>query len=42
VVCDVDDDARHIGGFTWFMTTPDGFSPFLTIYFTFASGQIVL
>lgn len=27
---------------TWVMTTPDDFSPFLTIYFTYSSGRLVL
>jgi hypothetical protein len=47
VVCDVEEDARHAGengekGSTWILTTPEGFSPHLTIYFTYRAGQIVL
>ena len=42
VICDVEADAFHIGGSTYYLQTPDDFSPLLMIYFTFASGQIVL
>ncbi len=42
VVCDVDADAYHVGGATFFMQTPEDFSPVLMIYFTYASGQIVM
>jgi hypothetical protein len=46
VVCDVESDARCAdapgAGPTWILTTPDDFSPVLTIYFTYRAGQIVL
>lgn len=42
VICNVRDDARHLGGATFLLKTPDNFSPMLWIYFTYASGQIVL
>jgi hypothetical protein len=42
VICDVEADAFHIGGATFYMQTPEDFSPILMIYFTFASGQIVM
>ena len=43
VVCEVEDDARQVNGSsTWILTTPDDFSPFLTIYFTYRAGQVVL
>lgn len=42
VICDVDADAFHVGGATFYMQTPEDFSPILMIYFTYASGQIVM
>jgi hypothetical protein len=43
VVCEVEDDARRIGeSSTWILTTPDDLSPFMTIYFTYRAGQVVL
>ena len=44
VVLDVEEDARLIRGSrsTWMLTTPDDLSPFMTIYFTYRAGQIVL
>lgn len=42
IVLDVEEDARHIGGDTWFLTTPDDAFPVLTIYFKYANGRIVL
>lgn len=42
VICDVREDAQHIGGYTYLLTTPENFSPCVLIYFTYASGQIVL
>lgn len=42
VICDVEADAFHVGGATFYMQTPEDFSPVLMIYFTFASGQIVM
>jgi hypothetical protein len=44
VVLDVEEGARRVGGSesTWFLTTPDDMSPFMTIYFTYRAGQIVL
>jgi len=42
LVCDVEADAYHVGGVTFYMQTPENFSPVLMIYFTHASGQIVM
>ena len=44
VVLEVEDDARPIrdSASTWFLTTPDDLSPFMTVYFTYRGGQIVL
>jgi len=42
VICDVEADAYHVGGATFYMQTPEDFSPVLMIYFTHASGQIVM
>src|SRR5688500_18530022 len=42
VICEPDDDARHIGGGTWFLRTPDDFDPRIWIYFTYAAGVIVM
>lgn len=42
VICDVEADAYHLGGATFYMQTPENFSPVLMIYFTYASGQIVM
>ena len=43
VVCDVESEARRIDlSSTWILTTPDDFSPFLTIYFTYRAGQVKL
>ena len=42
VVCDVRIDARHLSGATYFVQTPENFSPVIRIYFTFSAGQIVL
>ncbi len=42
VICDVEADAYHVGGATFYMQTPENFSPVLMIYFTYASGQIVM
>jgi hypothetical protein len=42
VICDVESDAFHVGGATFYMQTPENFSPALMIYFTFAAGQIVM
>lgn len=42
MICDVREDARHLGGSTYLLKTPENFSPCIWIYFTFASGQIVL
>jgi hypothetical protein len=42
VICDPTADAFHLGGVTFYMQTPENFSPLLMIYFTYASGQIVL
>ena len=42
VICDVEADTFHVGGATFYMQTPEDFSPVLMIYFTFAAGQIVL
>jgi hypothetical protein len=35
LVLEVEDDARHADGDTWFLTTPDDYSPHLTVYFTY-------
>jgi hypothetical protein len=42
VVCEIEADAYHLGGATYYMQTPEDFSPVLMIYFTYASGQVVL
>ena len=42
VICDVEADAYHVGGATFYIQTPEDFSPVLMIYFTYASGQIVM
>ena len=42
VVCDIEDDARHSSGQTWFLTTPDDMWPYVVIYFTYDSGRVVL
>lgn len=42
VICDVEADAFHVGGATFYLQTPEDFSPVLMIYFTYASGQIVM
>lgn len=42
LICDVEADAYHVGGATFYMQTPEDFSPTLMIYFTHASGQIVM
>jgi len=42
VICDVNADAFHVGGATYYMQTPEDFSPVLMIYFTYASDQIVM
>ena len=42
VICDVNVDAFHVGGATYYMQTQEDFSPVLMIYFTYASGQIVM
>jgi len=42
VICDVEADAYHVGGATFYMQTPEDFSPVLMIYFTHASSQIVM
>ena len=42
VICDVRNEARYIGGSTYLLQTPEGFSPLLMVYFTYASGQIVM
>lgn len=43
VVLDVEEDARYIGGYTWFLRTPEDYVPVLTIYFTYErDGRIVL
>jgi hypothetical protein len=42
VICDVEADAYHVGGATFYMQTPEDFSPILMIYFTHAAGQIVM
>lgn len=42
IVLDVDEDARYIGGQTWFLRTPEDYYPVITIYFTYADGAIVL
>ncbi len=42
VICDPNADAFHIGGGTYYMQTPENFSPVLMIYFTYASGQVVM
>lgn len=42
VVCDVEADAFHVGGATYYMQTPEEFEPVLMIYFTFAAGHIVM
>lgn len=42
VICDVEADAYHVGGATFYMQTPENFSPVLMIYFTHVSGQIVM
>ena len=42
VACDVHADSRHLSEATYLIQTPENFSPVLRIYFTFASGQIVL
>jgi hypothetical protein len=34
VICDPEDNARHLSGATYFMRTPEDFAPLLTIYFT--------
>jgi len=39
IVYDVEEAARHIGGNTWFMDTPEDYFPILTIYFTYVAGQ---
>jgi hypothetical protein len=42
VICDVEADAFYVGGVTYYLQTPENFSPVLMIYFTYASGQIVM
>ena len=42
VICDMEADAFHVGGVTFYMQTPENFSPVLMIYFTYASGQVVM
>jgi hypothetical protein len=42
VICDPEDDAFYVGGFTWVVKTPEGTDPPLTIYFTYAPDQITL
>lgn len=41
-VLDVEEDARHIGGDTWFLRTPDDYFPVVTIYFEYIAGRIIL
>jgi hypothetical protein len=40
VVCEVEEDARYIGGVTWFIQTPDDYSPIVMVYFTYEDGKI--
>ncbi len=42
VVIDVEDQARHLGGSTWLLMTPDGYWPVLSIYFSYEAGKVVL
>lgn len=42
VVCDVSYHATYLGGFTYFMQTPDEVEPRLLIYFTYAASTIVV
>lgn len=42
VICEVEKEALCVGGFTWFLRTPEDAEPRLTIYFTYASGQVVM
>lgn len=42
VICEPENEARHIGGFTWFQDTPEDMEPRLRIYFTYSEGQIAL
>lgn len=42
VICEVEKEALRVGGFTWFLRTPEDAEPRLTIYFTYASGQVVM
>jgi hypothetical protein len=42
IVLDVEEDARHIGGDTWFLRTPEDYFPVVTIYFEYVHGRIVL
>ena len=39
MVCDVEEDARHLSGDTWLMRTPEDYFPVLT---TYTHGQVVL
>lgn len=42
VLCEPENEARRIGGFTWFIDTPDDVKPVLRFYFTYASGTLAL
>lgn len=42
VICEVEDAARHVGGATLLLNTPDDFEPAVTLYFTYAAGTIVM
>ncbi len=42
LVLDIEEDARHLGGDTWLIETPDEVLPVVSIYFTYKGGLIVL
>ena len=42
VICDVADRAAYLGGLNFLLNTPDDFDPAITLYFTYASGTIVM
>jgi hypothetical protein len=42
VICEVENAARHVGGATFLLNTPDDFEPAMTLYFTYAAGTIVM
>lgn len=40
VICNVEDRALHLGGFNHMLNTPDDFEPPITLYFTYAAGNV--